>query len=318
MTCPNRLRITGKANYLAARTTIRKVRLAGTARAAGALSVPVLVLTGLANRFDLMPFHAVLPALLTGILLAIGALVMSIFALRTIWRTGGLGAGSAVAGIIYALPALVLAGVAIFAVAAYPRVADVTTDADDPPQFRVLRADSEFANEAGRGGGPPVEISGIAARLYPVGIETVYATTAGIVASRGWSVALKSAPAGQGGGARFEASAKTLLFAFRDDIAIRLIGTPDGTRVDMRSASRWGRHDLGQNGRRIRAFMGDLDFALQGLFTEIEEPPGETGEETGDETAGETAGEPAGETGEETTVVPVEELAADPASPLAQ
>ncbi len=47
----------------------------------------------------------------------------------------------------------------------------------------------------------------------------------------------------------------------------------------MRSASRWGQHDLGQNGRRIRAFMGDLDVALQGLFTEIEEPLDEQGEE---------------------------------------
>ena len=277
---------------MAARIEIRKIRLANYARTAGALSVPVLVLAGLANRSDLMPFYAVLPALIFGFLLAIGAFVMAVFAMTTIWQKGGRGAGSAVAGAIYALPGVLLAGMAIFAIIAYPRIADVTTDADDPPQFRVLHPDSASADGAGQGGGRPVEIVGIAARLYPVGIDEVGAAIANIVAGRGWSVALNSAPAGEDGAIRIEASAKTLLFAFRDDVAIRLIDTADGTRVDMRSASRWGRHDLGQNGRRIRAFMGDLDSALQGLFTEIEEPAEETGEETtkvpGEEPAGES------------------------------
>jgi len=264
---------------LGARIRIRKIRLAGYARTAGALSVPILALAGLANRFDLMPFYAVLPALLIGFLLAIGALVMSIFALTTIWRNGGRGAGSALVGIIYALPGLVLAGMAVFAVFAYPRIADVTTDGEDPPQFQVLHSGGASADRAGQGGDPPVAIPGAGARLYPAGIDLVYAAINNILAERGWSVAQNIAPAGEDSTARIEASAKTLLFAFRDDVAIRLTGTPDGIRVDMRSASRWGRHDLGQNGRRIRAFMGDLDGALQGLFTEIGELDEETDEQ---------------------------------------
>jgi hypothetical protein len=203
--------------------------------------------------------------------------------LTRIWQSGGLGAGSAVAGTVYALPGVLLAGMAIFAVNAYPRVADVTTDAGDPPQFQVLRSDSAAdgasADGAGEGAGTPVEIVGIAARLYSSGIDLVHAAVTNIVADRGWDVALNSPPAGADGTARIEASAKTLLFAFKDDVAIRLIGTPDGTRVDMRSASRWGQHDLGQNGRRIRAFMGDLDLALQGLFSETEEPAEESAED---------------------------------------
>ncbi len=259
---------------MGARIRVRRVRLADYGRTAGALSVPVLALAGLANRFDLMPFSAVLPALIAGFLLAIGALVLAIFALTAIWQHGGRGAGSAVAGVIYALPALLLAAMAVFAIFAYPRVADVTTDAGDPPQFLVLAPHSASADGAGQGGDPPVEIVGIAARLYPVGIDPVYAAIVGIIADRGWRVEQNIAPAGQGSTARIEAMVKTLLFAFKDDVAIRLIDTGDGTRVDMRSASRWGRHDLGQNGRRIRAFMGDLDLALQGLFTEFEEPAG--------------------------------------------
>ena len=263
---------------MAARIRIRNIRIAGYARAAGALSVPVLAMAGLANRFDLMPFHAVLPALVIGFLLAIGAFVLSTFALVSIWQDGGRGAGSAAAGTIYALPALTLAGMAVFAIFAYPPIADVTTDADNPPRFRLLHTDSASTDGAGQGGGAPVEIADIAARLYPVGIGPVYAAATDIIADRGWSVALTIAPAGGYSTARTEATATTLLFAFKDDVAIRLIGTADGTRIDMRSASRWGRHDLGQNGRRIRAFMGDLDLALQGLFTEIEEPAEEAAE----------------------------------------
>ena len=64
-------------------------------------------------------------------------------------------------------------------------------------------------------------------------------------------------------GALLQAMARTLLFQFVDDVVVRLEETPDGTRVDMRSASRIGEHDLGQNARRIRRFFADLDLALQ-------------------------------------------------------
>jgi len=60
-----------------------------------------------------------------------------------------------------------------------------------------------------------------------------------------------------------EGSAQTPLFGFEDDVVVRLVRFPDGTRVDMRSASRRGEHDLGQNARRIRAFFKALDTRLQ-------------------------------------------------------
>ena len=63
--------------------------------------------------------------------------------------------------------------------------------------------------------------------------------------------------------ALLEAQASTLIFGFRDDIVVRLRETPDGTRVDMRSASRVGAHDLGENARRIKRFFADLDAKLQ-------------------------------------------------------
>jgi hypothetical protein len=48
---------------------------------------------------------------------------------------------------------------------------------------------------------------------------------------------------------------------FRDDIVVRIRPAPDGARVDARSASRYGRGDLGVNARRIRALLDDIDDA---------------------------------------------------------
>ena len=57
---------------------------------------------------------------------------------------------------------------------------------------------------------------------------------------------------------RIEATATTLLFGFKDDVAIRI--TPDGagSRVDVRSLSRVGRSDFGTNAKRVRAYLRAL------------------------------------------------------------
>ncbi len=68
-----------------------------------------------------------------------------------------------------------------------------------------------------------------------------------------WRIIEQSAPGGRSGQGRIEAIAETTLLRFQDDITIlRFRPTPAGTRVDIRSASRVGRHDFGANAKRIR------------------------------------------------------------------
>ena len=57
---------------------------------------------------------------------------------------------------------------------------------------------------------------------------------------------------------RIEAVATSMILKMSDDIVITV--SPDGTgaRVDMRSASRTGHRDLGENAQRIRAFLAEL------------------------------------------------------------
>lgn len=91
-----------------------------------------------------------------------------------------------------------------------------------------------------------------------------------------------AAPSGDTAGANppagevvVEGVATTRLMRFRDDFVIRIRQEPRGAaedgaasvRVDMRSASRVGKGDLGANAARVRGFLEALreDLAAQGL-----------------------------------------------------
>ena len=63
-----------------------------------------------------------------------------------------------------------------------------------------------------------------------------------------------------------EAIEQTLL-GFYDDIAIRIDGDQRETRIDIRSASRYGQHDLGRNAARVRGFFKELQSRLEASVT---------------------------------------------------
>ena len=45
----------------------------------------------------------------------------------------------------------------------------------------------------------------------------------------------------------------------REDVIVRVRPTPDGARVDVRSASRYGKYDFGSNADRVRALIDEID-----------------------------------------------------------
>jgi hypothetical protein len=48
----------------------------------------------------------------------------------------------------------------------------------------------------------------------------------------------------------------------RDDVVVRVRGGPDGSRIDVRSSSRFGSFDFGSNAVRIRKLIDDIDEAV--------------------------------------------------------
>ena len=67
-----------------------------------------------------------------------------------------------------------------------------------------------------------------------------------------------------------EAVARSVILGFPEDVVVRVRVTADGTRIDVRSASRYGRSDLGSNAARVRDLVSDIDDVLSKPAKEIE------------------------------------------------
>ena len=87
--------------------------------------------------------------------------------------------------------------------------------------------------------------------------DKVFGAAKAVIASMGMQLA--DANPSQG---RIEANQTSLLYGFTDDMVVRIVAGADGTKVDVRSKSRVGRSDLGQNAKRIRVFLQKLKDSL--------------------------------------------------------
>jgi hypothetical protein len=97
-------------------------------------------------------------------------------------------------------------------------------------------------------------------RTFPVPFEDVWRAGRELADGglRGWSVVSADDREGV-----ITAEARTPVFRFTDDVTIRIGLDDEGqTRVDVRSASRVGRMDLGTNARRILRFFRALEQQL--------------------------------------------------------
>lgn len=144
-----------------------------------------------------------------------------------------------------------------------PPIHDISTDLADPPAFVALRAAREDAPNAVEHPGEEVATQQrdaypeIRPRRYARSPEAVFAAAADQVREQGWLLVEEDSDSG-----RIEAVAVTTWFGFRDDVVIRVAADADGARLDMRSASRVGRSDLGANARRIDRYLRALDGRL--------------------------------------------------------
>ncbi|MCL6415345.1 DUF1499 domain-containing protein [Aestuariirhabdus sp. Z084] len=142
----------------------------------------------------------------------------------------------------------------------YPFIHDVTTDLANPPQFDAVAAlrssqdhsviyEGESVAAQQRAGYPD---------LLPVITETnpeqAFIRLKAMIQARGW-VLVDDDPAR----GRLEAVITSWLFGFKDDLVIRIQPYGSGARIDMRSASRIGRSDLGANAARIRELRENFE-----------------------------------------------------------
>lgn len=140
-----------------------------------------------------------------------------------------------------------------------PRAApihDISTDTTNPPLFEVLDDTREGASNTLVYGGP--ELAEAQANAYPdiapletpLSVEAAYERALNVANEMGWEIIATDSARH-----RFEATARTSVFYFADDVVVRVSPQDEGSRVDMRSVSRVGRSDQGVNAARIREFQ---------------------------------------------------------------
>jgi uncharacterized protein (DUF1499 family) len=207
----------------------------------------------------LATFGGALVVAVLGIVLAFGAFIV-------IWMDGIDGAGYAFSAIGIGLALIAYPSYLGYRAYKLPMINDITTDPIDPPRFDVL------ARLRPRG---TVEYAGLYAaeqqkRAYPdvepltvnAAPKAAYDVAMAAILRRKWRVVVDRPPQPGRRDGVIEAVARTPVMGFRDDVAVRVRPEDDGSRIDVRSASRYGRHDFGTNASRIRGLLEDIDTRI--------------------------------------------------------
>lgn len=216
---------------------------------------------GIGYRLDLWDYRDGIGALQYVFWLAAGTAVVAAIAATVGIATNRPGA------IFVGSLALVIAGITAYIpwslreiIRSVPPIHDITTDIDNPPQFVRITGTRRKTDHPLSYGGP--EVAALQKKGYPdIGpivvnapAEKVFEASRQVLTAMGLEV-IDAEPI-QG---RIEATDKSLLFGFEDDVVLRIVPGADGTtKVDMRSKSRVGRSDLGINAGRIREFGAAL------------------------------------------------------------
>ncbi|MBA3446060.1 MAG: DUF1499 domain-containing protein [Pseudaminobacter sp.] len=247
----------------------RRTEAAGWSRRLAVFSAALFVTAGIAHRVGSLETMAFLWTLVIVATLAVGALFLALYAFSRLWAFGDLGGGDLAIGGLIALAVLTPFLVSAYRAAIYPRLNDISTDFDIPPAL-AAGSRAEAMNSIGnftlqqrllQMENYPL----VAGRRYDLPFDRVVEAVNTVIARQGWAWAGPRPAAVTQAEMTIEARAETFLLGFPVDIAVRLTDEGGATYVDMRSASRFGDHDLGDNARRIVAFLAELDVEIASL-----------------------------------------------------
>jgi uncharacterized protein (DUF1499 family) len=197
---------------------------------------------------------------------AVASLTLAAAALVSIWNEGHHGAGRASFALFLSMLVLAVPLASLPDLLQLPRLYDVTTDTGSPPAFdRIGKIRPGQANpvryEQAFGPMQMAAYPDIKPLYISRPIVDVYSAVHEVVKSLSWKIVDEQSPE-NGKTGYIEAIDRTFIFGFTDDVAIRITGSPKAAKIDIRSSSRFGQHDLGRNAKRIRRFMADVKARL--------------------------------------------------------
>ncbi|MEP0074218.1 MAG: DUF1499 domain-containing protein [Marinomonas sp.] len=137
----------------------------------------------------------------------------------------------------------------------FPPIHDISTDTNNPPAFLVLDESRAGARNTLVYGGP--EVAEHQKKAYPYirpiqsnkSSSEAFSEALRVGTEMGWEIVAQDPEK-----LRFEATARTPVYRFADDIVVVVTPEENASRIDIRSVSRIGRSDRGVNAARIKAF----------------------------------------------------------------
>lgn len=200
---------------------------------------------------------------------AVLAILVGLVALALIWRHGRSGAWSASAGVLFGLALLAWPAAYAPIYLTTPALNDVTTDTAVPPRFIALAKERpKGSNKAAYAGDSIARIQAevhpdLRPAIIPRPATETFEMVSEVVKRLRWTIAAEQPPQGKGKPGYIEALDRTLILGFYDDVVIRIDGDARESRIDVRSASRYGEHDLGRNAQRVRRLFAEIRTQLE-------------------------------------------------------
>jgi uncharacterized protein (DUF1499 family) len=255
------------------RSTVIVAPLARWSSRIAVFSASLLIVAVALHRLTSFPTQLAVNLFAVGAAGAGLAMLVALVALVQIWRRGLAGTGRAAFGIL--LPMLLLAWPLTYVPAflQLPKINDVTTDVAAPPRFVTLA--KLRTGEANPAVYPGARFANEQQKAYPDlrtfvvdrGVEEAFELVEEVARKLKWRVAAAEPPVGKSAkGGLLEATDQTMVVGFTDDIIVRVEGNATRSRIDVRSASRYGQADLGQNATRVRRFLAEMQSRVDGTF----------------------------------------------------
>ncbi|MFT5136724.1 MAG: hypothetical protein ACI9LY_001764 [Arenicella sp.] len=217
-------------------------------------------LSVLGTRLGIFDFRIGFAGIQYTLFLAAGIFMVGLFCWLLQRESNPKGSRAARLAMILSLLPLLGIGSQILLARSVPAIHNISTDTVNPPKFsRIVELRTENNN--------PLEyqaslLAEVQTKAYPnvkslvtdLTPRQAHRVALSIASYFDWDIVAENVVTGV-----IEATETTKLWAFEDDVVIRITERPEGgSTIDMRSVSRIGQSDLGANAKRIEKFMAEF------------------------------------------------------------
>jgi hypothetical protein len=237
----------------------------------------VAIVTAVLHRLSLLPTPVAMTLAATVIGGALLAVVMAAVAGLDIWVTGRQGAARVLCGFVVALGLLAIpAGLWVLSLN-WPPINDVSTDLVEPPEFTEAKDERlPGANSTAYPGEQFADLQranypDLRSLILPRSADDAYEFVLQALSKLKYKTTLELPPETEENTPGFvEFSDHSLILGLVDDVVIRVIGEDQSSRIDVRSASRYGQNDFGRNAERVRAILKEVAARFEASVPDVD------------------------------------------------